>query len=227
MQVPKHIAIIPDGNRRWAKNQGLHVTKGHEHAARKDHLIDLFLRAKERGVECITLWVFSTENWKRNKFEIDALFKLLERTLVDLAEQCEEHQIRFKWFGRRDRVAEKLKVELEKVEADTASYDSFTLGMCLDYGGRDELLRAVAKAKAQDVELTEDNMSEFLDTAGVPDPDIVVRTSGEMRLSGFMSWQLAYSELHFMDKHFPDFTVEDIDVVIDEFSSRQRRFGGG
>ncbi len=221
-----HLAIIPDGNRRWAKSRGMEGPKGHEHAGRRDNLKSLFHKAKELGINYLSLWVFSTENWKRSKTEVDSLFRLLLERVKDLKDDALEENVKVLWVGRRDRVPEKVKNQLRDVEKVTSKCNAMTFFMCLDYGGRDEILRAVNKAIAKGKKVDEKMFSELLDTGDVPAVDMVLRTSGEQRLSGFMPWQAVYAELLFIDKHFPDFVPEDLEVAVKEFENRNRRFGG-
>lgn len=227
LNVPKHIAIIPDGNRRWAKERGMEGFRGHEKAGEVDNLTALFEEAKKFGVKYISFWGFSTENWKRNKEENDKLFDVLIKGVDGFLDYARENNVRFRHFGRKDRFSKELVEALERLEKETETYNEYNVQLCLDYGGRDEILRAVNKllnAKAK--EINDEQFSKVLDTHEVPDPDLIVRTSGEKRLSGFMPWQGVYAELIFVDKHFPDFRPEDVGEVIREFSRRKRRFGG-
>ncbi|MBR9700616.1 di-trans,poly-cis-decaprenylcistransferase [Candidatus Woesearchaeota archaeon] len=225
--VPKHIAIIPDGNRRWAKDKGLAATKGHEHSAQYDKLKALLVKAHNLGISYLSLWAFSTENWKRSEPEKTVLFRLLGEVIDNLKNEAVEENIRFRWLGRRDRVPDNLKAQLEELESLTSDCTGLGLQICFDYGGRDEILRAVNKAVKEGKEVTEKSFSALLDTADIPDPDIIIRTSGEQRVSGFMPWQATYAELYFSPKHFPDFGPDDLQEAVEKFSSRERRFGGG
>jgi len=221
-----HVAIIPDGNRRWAKAKGLIATQGHREAVRNNRLSSFLQQAKELEIEHVSLWVFSTENWKRPKEEVDKLIALLLEKIGELKEIAQKENIRLNWLGRRDRVSEQLRKDFEQVIEETKNNDSLTFNLCLDYGGRDEIVRAVNKAIAKGEPVTEENFGQFLDTHGLPDPDLIIRTSGERRLSGLFPWQGTYAELFFANKFFPDFSPEDLAQAVNEFKSRQRRFGG-
>ncbi|MGD9276150.1 MAG: polyprenyl diphosphate synthase [Candidatus Pacearchaeota archaeon] len=225
--IPIHIAIIPDGNRRWAKRRGLLGFRGHEKAGESENLISLFEEARDLGVSCVSFWGFSTENWKREKEENEKLFNVFLRGINDFRNYAKENKVRFRHIGRKERFSKEVRDALIVLENETKNYENYNVQLCLDYGGRDEILRNVNKllsAKAKKV--NEKQFGEILDTKGVPDPDLIVRTSGEKRLSGFMPWQGVYAELIFLKKHFPDFTKKDIDFAIKEFSKRKRRFGG-
>lgn len=223
----KHLAIIPDGNRRWATSQGLSVSAGHEISARYERLKELLETAREEDVEYFSLWAFSTENWKRSESERKILFMLLRGVLKRLINDAVPNGIRFRWLGRRDRIPGNLVSLLEELETLTKDCNKMNLQLCLDYGGRDELVRAVNLAVVDGTQMTEQTFGNLLDTQGVPDPDIVIRTGGEKRLSGFMSYQAAYAELFFQEKFFPEFTAEDLKGIITEYKSRDRRYGGG
>jgi len=225
-KIPAHIVIIPDGNRRWATSRGLKPWEGHYKSSSYEHLFGLFKEAKKLGVRYASLWGFSTENWKRDKKEVSILLNLALKVIMDFGKEIHKEKIRFRHIGRKDRLPEKLVREIEKLEAETADYDDFNFQLLLDYGGRDEILRAVNKLVKEGKEIDESGFSEALDTAGVPDVDLIIRTSGEQRLSGLMPFQGVYSELCFVDKHFPDFTGEDLRNAILEFGKRKRNFGG-
>lgn len=227
LNVPKHVAIIPDGNRRWAKERGMEGWRGHEKAGDVDNMVALFESAKEMGVKYISFWGFSTENWKREKEENDKLFNVLLKRIKGFLDYAHKNKVRFRHFGRKDRFSKDVLDALEKLEKETEKYSDYNVNLCLDYGGRDEILRAVNKLlKAKAKEISIEQFSNMLDTKGVPEPDLIVRTSGEKRLSGFMPWQGIYAELHFIEKHFPDFRPEDVRECVEEFSRRTRRFGG-
>ncbi|MAG61186.1 di-trans,poly-cis-decaprenylcistransferase [archaeon] len=223
--APKHIAIIPDGNRRWATTKGLAASMGHRKAVEEGRLRKLYQAARSKGVECVTLWGFSTENWKRGETEKKILFELFEGLTDTLSSDLIDDKIRFIHVGRRDRLPESLMSKLIQLEKDTSSFEGFTLCLALDYGGRDELTRAAQKLVNSNVAVTEESLALALDTAKLPDLDLVIRTSGEQRLSGFMPFQSVYSELLFIDKYFPDFNVDDLVDAIDNFGKRGRRFG--
>ncbi len=223
--VPRHIAIIPDGNRRWATSKGLAASMGHRKAVEEGRLRDLYKSAREKGVECVTLWGFSTENWGRAETEKKILFELFEGLTDKLSKDLIQDSIRFIHIGRRDRLPKSLMFKLIKLEEETAQFEGFILCLALDYGGRDELSRAAQKLLEIGSEVTDENFAQALDTVELPELDLIIRTSGEQRLSGFMPYQSVYAELMFIDKHFPDFSVADLVDAIDNFGVRGRRFG--
>ena len=220
-----HVAIIPDGNRRWAKAKGLAATQGYSEAIKGDRMQQFLQEGKKLGLDCVSLWVFSTENWKRPEAEKKVLFGLFSERISELATVAQEEHVRIRWLGRRDRIAGELKSALERVEEETKDNDSLTFCLVLDYGGRDEIVRAVNKAVSAGEAVTEDSFNELLDTQDLPDPDLIIRTSGEHRLSGLFPWQGTYAELCFVEKHFPDFGPEDLAEAVNDFHDRQRRFG--
>lgn len=227
MNAPLHVAIIPDGNRRWAKAKGLAATAGHEKSSQYPKLKSLLNAAKEMGVKYLSAWAFSTENWKRSEAENTFLFKLLRGFLSSLKDDAVKEGVRVRWRGRRDRVPKDIAEQLVQLEDLTKDCEQITFQLCLDYGGRDELVRAINKAVAQGKDVTEESFRELLDEDETPDPDLIIRTSGEKRLSGFMPWQATYAELYFTDKHFPDFGPDDLKNAIKDFMDRHRRFGAG
>lgn len=230
-QVPQHIAIIMDGNGRWAKKRGLPRTAGHKAGGETFRNISNYCRSI--GVKYFTVYAFSTENWKRSQEEIGALMKLLERYLAEGLRDMEKNRVTFKFFGDLSRLSPKLRKLCEDAETRSSEYHEVQVNFCLNYGGRDEIVRA-ARAFAADVaagkrtaeSLTEADFENYLDSAGVPDPELVIRPSGEQRLSNFLPWQSAYSEFVFMDVLWPDFSPEDLEKAIEEYYRRNRRFGG-
>lgn len=218
-----HVAIIPDGNRRWAKAKGLAATQGHREAVAKNRMADFLRKAKELNIETVSVWLFSTENWKRPERERVALFALLQEKGRQLKEIASDEHVRVQWKGRRDRVPSDLKEELITTEQETEGNSSLVFNMCIDYGGRDEIVRAVNEAVKQGKPVTEESFNQFFDSG---EPDLIIRTSGEQRLSGFMPWQGTYAELYFTEKHFPDFGPDDLAAAVDDFKQRHRRFGG-
>ncbi|MFW6283223.1 MAG: polyprenyl diphosphate synthase [Minisyncoccales bacterium] len=225
--IPIHIGIIPDGNRRWARSRGLSSLKGHEKAAEKERIKKLFSVSKNLGVKYLSLWGFSTENWKRSEKEKDNLFRIFFNLLDELEDFLHKEEIRFRHFGRKDRISKKLANKIKKIEEETKKYDLFNFNICLDYGGRDEIIRAVDNVlKSGKRKMTEEEFQNFLDTKDIPDLDMIIRTSGEKRLSGFMPFQGVYAELFFINKHFPDFSYKDLKKLISDFGKRKRRFGG-
>jgi undecaprenyl diphosphate synthase len=219
-----HLAIIPDGNRRWAKKQGLlNVWKGHEKAIENFRTLTDWCR-KDPRVSILTVWCFSTENWKRDAKEVSELMRMLETYLREEGTDLKKNHTRFVHSGRRDRIPPSLKKLIEETEALTADEKDFTLHLAVDYGGKDEVTRAVQKIDSEKV--TEDAIRAHLDHPELADIDIIVRSSGEQRTSNFFLWQSAYAEWVFSPKYFPDIGVEDIDAAINECMNRKRRFGG-
>ncbi|MBQ7415446.1 MAG: di-trans,poly-cis-decaprenylcistransferase [Oscillospiraceae bacterium] len=231
MDVPQHIAIIMDGNGRWAKQRGLPRTAGHKAGSETFRRIADYCRTI--GVKYLTVYAFSTENWKRSEEEISGLMVLLERYLVEALQDMEKNGVRFRFFGDLSRLSPKLRRLCEEASSRSSAYSEVQVNFCLNYGGRDEIVRAamdfardVAAGKRSADSLTEADFENYLDSAGVPDPELVIRPSGEQRTSNFLNWQSAYSELVFMDVLWPDFKPEDLDRAIEEFYRRSRRFGG-
>lgn len=224
-QIPRHVAIIPDGNRRWARENGLDVVKGHEKSASFENLKFLLEEADELGLKYISLWGFSTENWSRPAMEKRFLFGLILRTLGDFRKYAIEKKIRFRHLGRKDRLPKKVLSVLNDFENETKDFDGLNVQFLLDYGGRDELVRAIRKALDSGGEISEEGLGEFLDTAEIPDVDMIIRTGGEKRLSGLMPFQSVYAELYFSDKFFPDFRREDLKDAVSWFSDVKRNFG--
>ena len=222
--LPQHVALIMDGNRRWARRSGLPQLEGHRRGYAQSKVV--IEECLALGVTHVTFWAFSTENWKRERKEVDYLMRLLEEKLSEEIEEFQRKGIRFVHLGRKDRVPESVRKLLERAEETTRDNDHLTVCMAIDYGGRDEILRALQKACAEGkTDWTEADFSLLLDTVGVPDPDLIIRTSGEQRLSGFLLWQCAYSEFIFTDTCFPEFGVDAFHEALEEFQSRQRRFG--
>jgi len=221
-----HVAIIPDGNRRWANGKGLPTFEGHRRGFEILQKIAEFLRKID--VKVLTVWAFSTENWNRDKKEIDYLMNIFEKWLAQNLKVAQKDQIRIIHLGRKDRIKDSLRKKLEEVEVKTEKFSKYYLGIALDYGGRDELLRAVRKVESQKSKVKkEEDFEKFLDTKDFPypNPDLIIRTSGEQRSSGFMIWQSAYSEYIFPKVHLPDFTVDELKKCLEEYNNRQRRFG--
>ena len=229
--MPRHIAIIMDGNGRWAKKRGLPRTAGHAAGAEAFRRTANYCRTL--GVEYLTVYAFSTENWKRSAEEVAGIMKLLEKYLEEALADMEKNHVRFKFFGDLDRLSPELQKLCRDAEVRSAGFGEVQVNFCLNYGGRDELVRA-AKAFAQDVaagkrkpeELTEQMLSSYLYSADIPDPELIIRPSGEMRTSNFLLWQSAYSEYVFLNVLWPDFQPKDLDAAIAEYHRRNRRFGG-
>jgi len=226
-KIPSHVTIIPDGNRRWARYRGLEPHFGHYKSGSYKNIEALLLEAKRIGIKYVSIWGFSTENWKRSEEEKMAIFDLLSEGVNRFRKFARNNKIRFKHIGRKDRLPKELIKSLNELEKETKEYSELTVLLCLDYGGRDEIIRAVNKAlKSGRKEIDEKEFLGFLDSYGDPDPDFIIRTSGEQRVSGFMPFQAAYSELYFSEVYFPDFNVEELRKAIREYGRRIRRFGG-
>ena len=224
--VPRSVAIIMDGNSRWAAGEGLTVADGHREGTRA--LRRTVEAAIDLGIESLTVYAFSTENWLRPPEEVDALMEIfgetIERELPDLAKQG----VRTRFVGRRDRVSGELRERMENLEAETAHRDRLSLWIAFDYGGRAELAEAarrVVEAGLRPDEIDEDVLATFLYAPELPDPDLLIRTSGELRISNFLLWQLAYAELIFTDRRWPEFGEDDLRSAVAEYAARQRRFG--
>ena len=229
--IPQHIAFILDGNRRWAKKRMLPTKLGHKAGA--DNLEKIVKYANRRGVKYATAYVFSTENWKRTEEEVNAIMDLLVYYLDDYFEWCDLEGIKVRVIGDRSRLSDRVNKSIDKVETRTKNNPGLTMFIALNYGGRLEITQAVQKiaekvkeGSVDPKDITEQMISDNLYTAGVPDPDLMIRTSGEYRLSNFLPWQLTYAEFLFVDKYWPDFSEEDLDEAIKEFSKRNRKFGG-
>ncbi len=228
--VPRHIAIIMDGNGRWAKNRGLPRTAGHSAGAETLRKIADYCHTL--GVEYLTVYAFSTENWRRSEEEVGGIMRLLGNYLKEALRDMEKNRVRMCFFGDLSRLSPQLQKLCNEAQNRSKDYD-VQMNFCINYGGRDELVRA-AKAFAQDVaegkrrpeELTEELLSTYLYSADVPDPELIIRPSGEMRTSNFLLWQSAYSEFVFMDVLWPDFSPDDLDEAIAQYHRRNRRFGG-
>jgi undecaprenyl diphosphate synthase len=226
--IPNHIAIILDGNGRWARSHGLPVTKGHEAGA--EALKKLIRSTREWGIHTLTVWGFSTENWKRPPAEKKKIFELVAKTIKESIEEAKEEGVRFVHIGRKDRLPKELIQMILKAESETRNNNKHILNVALDYGGRDEILRAVRKLvddKIPSEKIDEDLFSSYLDLGGqpFPNPDLFIRTSGEMRTSGYLPWQMVYTEFYFVECHLPDVDSERLKEAILDFSRRRRRFG--
>jgi len=222
----KHVAIIPDGNRRWARNRGLPTIEGHRRGFNRAK--ELTKKARELGIEILTLWAFSTENWKRSKDEVGYLMKIYERWIDDYLKEAIVDKVRLIHIGRKDRISKKLLEKIQNAEDQTKTFRNNTLVLALDYGGQDEILRGVQqllKDNPKTENIDESLLSSYLDTKNIPNPDLIIRTSGEKRLSGFLLWGSAYAEFAFVDECFPDFTPELFEKCIDDYRKRLRRFG--
>lgn len=226
--APQCIGIIIDGNRRWAKARGLAPMRGHEVASKK--LKEFLGWAREAGVKYVIAYVFSTENWDRPPREVSFLMRLISRFFTSDLAELKKKKIRVRVAGVRSTLSRKIQGFVEQAERETASFNDFTLTLAFSYGGRDEIVAAANrlmqdKEKFNGKEITKENFAQYLWTAGIPDPDLIIRTSGEMRLSNFLPWQSVYSELFFPATLWPDFTKEEFLQILEEYRSRQRRFG--
>lgn len=226
MNIPKHIVLFPDGNRRWAKERGLRPFDGHEKGEKK---FDDFLHwCKNKGVKIITVFGFSTENWKRSKEEVDYLMGLFEKYLGEGIDSFNKEGVRVVIIGQKEKLPESLQKVIKRVEDSTKNNKNFHLNLAVSYGGKWDILNAAKKIIAEKIpaeKITEEIFNNYLSTAGLLDPDLIIRVGGEMRLSNFVLWQGAYSELYFSPKLWPDFTEQDLDLALQEFDARARRFG--
>ena len=229
--LPKHIAIIMDGNRRWAKAKGLPIKLGHREGAKTIEKIVRY--ANKIGIKHITVYAFSTENWKRAEDEVSTLMSLMQSYLNDYSKRADSENIKVNILGNRQGLSEKMIKQIDKCMERTKNNKGIVFNIALNYGGRQELIQAVKNISSQVKEnriniedITEQTISDNLYTKGQPDPDLLIRTSGELRLSGFLPWQLVYTELLFIEKNWPDFNEEDLDEAIKEYQRRNRKFGG-
>ncbi len=228
--IPTHVAIIMDGNRRWARKRNIDYRLGHKEGAKT--LEKIVRYAKKAGIKYITVYAFSTENWKRTSEEVSALMLLLKTYLDDYGKRADTENIKVKVLGDISALTPGLQKSIKKCEERTKDNDGIYFSICINYGGRDEIVHAV-KNIAQDVkdgkieidDINEELMNNYLYTKEIPDPDLIIRTSGELRTSGFLTWQSVYSEYLFMDKYWPDFSEDDIDFAIKEYQKRNRKFG--
>ncbi len=231
MGVPQHIAIILDGNGRWAKSKGMPRNYGHTQGAKNVEVI--CEEAYKMGVQYLTVYAFSTENWSRPKDEVDALMKLLRSYLKTCLKTAEKNNMCVRIIGDKTGLDQDLQDKIKTLEEATADYTGLHFQVALNYGSQDEMLRAMNRIVADmdngvipKQEITRELFDDYLDTAGIPDPDLLIRTSGELRLSNFLLWQLAYSEFYFTDVPWPDFDKEELRKAIEIFEKRDRRYGG-
>lgn len=231
MVVPRHVAIILDGNGRWAKAKGMPRTYGHVKGC--DNLEKICTVAKELGIRYLTVYAFSTENWKRSKEEVDGLMKLFRNYMKKCIKISRDNKMRVKVIGDPRAFDQDLQDKIRELEEYSSQFDELYFQIALNYGSRDEITRAV-RHMAEDVvkgslapdNITEDTISDYLDTKGLPDPDLLIRTSGEERLSNFLMWQLAYTEFYFTDVAWPDFNKAEFVKAIEKYNKRDRRYGG-
>ena len=224
LPFPQHIAIIMDGNGRWAKERNLKRTAGHEEGAKT--VREITIHANNIGLKYLTLYAFSTENWSRPKLEVEFLMKLLDRYLKNELTMYLENNVRFKAIGDLSKFSKSLQKTIQTTQEKTAHCQGLTQVLALNYGSRDEITRAVQQLAQNNIEITQESISLHLDTKDMPDVDILIRTSGEVRISNFLLWQCAYAEMFFVQKFWPDFSKYDLDDIIDDFTKRERRFGG-
>ena len=226
--LPRHIAIILDGNGRWAKQRGLPRTAGHSAGAETFRKIAYACR--DRGLDYLTVYAFSTENWRRSADEVGALMLLLGKYLREAIEKMEREGIRMRVFGDSSALSPELRALVARTNEISGRYDGFQANLCINYGGRDEIVRAArryaeAAAAGSAGALTEELFSSYLDSSGIPDPDLLIRPGGEQRISNFLLWQCAYSEFYFTDVLWPDFDEAELDRAIAAYRGRDRRFG--
>lgn len=226
MKIPQHVAIILDGNGRWAKSKGMPRTYGHTMGAQN---VERICRAAyDMGIRYITLYAFSTENWNRPQSEVDALMKLLSNYLKNCTKTADKNNMRVRVLGDITRLDEKFQTQIRNLEEKSAVNTGLNLQIAINYGSRDEMVRAMKKMWQDGVkaeEITEDKFHSYLDTKGIPDPDLMIRTSGEQRLSNYLLWQFAYSELYFTDVPWPDFSPEELKKAVEDYGMRDRRYG--
>ena len=230
-QVPSHVAIILDGNGRWAKKHFMPRNMGHRQGAKV--VEQICEDAWDLGIKYLTVYAFSTENWKRPDKEVNALMKLLRRYLIDCIERTSKNNMRVRIIGEKSRLAEDIRSAIDELEEVSSKNTGLNFTIALNYGSRDEMVRAMRRIGAdvksgalKEEEITEELFSSYLDTRDIPDPDLMIRTSGEQRLSNWMLWQQAYSEFYFTDVLWPDFNKKELEKAIEFFNSRDRRFGG-
>jgi undecaprenyl diphosphate synthase len=226
-RVPRHVAIIMDGNGRWAKERGLPRAAGHRAGA--ENIRRVIERFQDHGIEYLTVYAFSTENWRRPPTEVNAIIRLLDRFIRRELENLDQNGVRLQHLGHIETLPELLQSRVRNAIERTAGNDRLVLNICFSYGGRDELVMAVRRLIGEGVdadEVDEAAIAARLFTGGMPDPDMVIRTGGDTRISNFLLWQCAYSELYFTNAYWPDFGREDIDIALAEYGRRKRRFGG-
>jgi len=226
MKTPQHVVLFPDGNRRWAKERKISIQEGYLRG--KDKFNDFLNWCKKRGVKVVTVFGFSSENWRRPQDQVDFLMNLFEKYLGEGIDEFNKEGVKVKVIGQRDPLSKSLKAVVENVEKATAQNTKMQLNLAVSYGGKWDIVQAVQKIVKEGIapeKVTEELFENYLSTAGQPNPDLVIRAGGEKRLSNFVLWQAAYSELYFSAKLWPDFTEDDLQLAFDEFMERQRRFG--
>ena len=225
-KLPRHVAIIMDGNGRWAKERGFSRNEGHKKGSEVVKKITNY--AEKLGIEYLTVYAFSTENWKRPQDEVDGLMNLLRRYLKNHIKDTKKNNAKFRVIGDRIGLPQDIQNQIEELEGLTKDKSGICINIAINYGGRDEIIRScrhMIEARVEPNALNEELFESFLDTKGIPDPDLMIRTSGEMRTSNYLPWQLAYSEFYFTPCLWPDFTTKEFDKALEEYSNRKRRFG--
>lgn len=226
LNIPRHVAIILDGNGRWAQQRNMPRTFGHKNGA--ENVVDIAIHAKKRGVKYLSLYAFSTENWKRPKKEVDYLMKLLIKFVNEKIDQLMEEDCKLNFLGDLSAIPDQTRKAVELALDKTKNNKSLFINIALNYGGRDEIVHAVKNIindglKAENID--EEMISNYLYTKDIPDPDLLIRPGGELRISNFLIYQIAYSELYFSDTLWPDFNEDEFDMALEEYSRRNRRFG--
>ena len=231
MNVPQHVAIILDGNGRWAKSKGMPRNYGHAQGSKNVERI--CEDAYKMGIKYLTVYAFSTENWSRPKSEVDALMTLLRNYMKTCLNTAKKNRMKVRVIGDKTGLDPDIRKRIQELEEASKDNDGLNFTIAINYGSRDEITRAVrrisedaAAGKLDPASVTEETISDYLDTAGIPDPDLLIRTSGELRLSNFLMWQLAYTEFYFTNTPWPDFTKEELAEAIEKYNSRDRRYGG-
>lgn len=227
MKIPQHVAIILDGNGRWAKAKGMPRNYGHVQGAKNVERI--CEDAYHMGIKYLTVYAFSTENWRRSRDEVDALMTLLRSYMKTCVKTAKKNHMRVRVIGDKTGLAEDIQDSIANLESESRDQDGLNFTIAINYGSRDEICRAVqriAEKGFRPEEITEDVISAHLDTAGIPDPDLLIRTSGEQRLSNYLMWQLAYTEFYFTDLPWPDFSKKELAKAIEKYNQRERRYGG-
>ncbi len=227
MNIPQHVAIILDGNGRWAKAKGMPRNYGHVQGAKNVERI--CEDAYHMGIKYLTVYAFSTENWKRSKEEVDALMSLLRNYMKTCVKTAKKNHMRVRVIGDTTGLAKDIQDSIDNLERESKEQDGLNFTIAINYGSRDEICRAVKKMVQEGIsaeEITEEMIAAHLDTAGIPDPDLLIRTSGELRLSNYLMWQLAYTEFYFTDTPWPDFNKGELARAIERYNQRDRRYGG-
>ena len=227
MKIPQHVAIILDGNGRWAKAKGMPRNYGHVQGAKNVERI--CEDAYHMGIKYLTVYAFSTENWRRSRDEVDALMTLLRNYMKTCVKTAKKNHMRVRVIGDKTGLAKDIQDSIANLERESRNQDGLNFTIAINYGSRDEICRAVKKIAEEGIrpeEITEEVISAHLDTAGIPDPDLLIRTSGEQRLSNYLMWQLAYTECYFTDLPWPDFSKEELSKAIEKYNQRERRYGG-